>query len=124
MTDISIFEGGTNVTSEFTITKTLTGGVIGIQLQSTTPTLFESSNRTFIINVTAPAAVTYQTDITVTQSVSNSSLVVTNSTGTVVAPNSHTVVAGEGKAYSFTYTYTADSRVFIYRHRQYSKCVR
>jgi hypothetical protein len=109
VTEITVFEGGTNVTSEFTITKTLTGGVIGIQLQSTTPTLFESSNRTFIINVTAPAAVTYQTDITVTQSVSNSSLVVTNSTGTVVAPNSHTVVAGEGKAYSFTYTYTADS---------------
>lgn len=109
VTEITVFEGGTNVTSEFTITKTLTGGVIGIQLQSTTPTLFESSNRTFIINVTAPAAITYQTDITVTQSVSNSSLVVTNSTGTVVAPNSHTVVAGEGKAYSFTYTYTADS---------------
>ena len=109
VTDISIFEGGSNVTSEFTITKTLTGGVIGIQLESTTPTLFESSNRTFTINVTAPAAVTYQTDITVTQSVDNSSLVVTNSTGTVVAPNSHTVVAGEGKAYSFTYTYTADS---------------
>ena len=109
VTDITIFEGGTNVTSEFTITKTLSGGVIGIQLQSTTPTIFESSNRTFKINVTAPAAITYQTDITVTQSVSNSSLVVTNSTGTVVAPNSHTVVAGEGKAYSFTYTYTADS---------------
>ena len=109
VTDISIFEGGTNVTSEFTITKTLSGGVIGIQLQSTTPTIFESSNRTFTINVTAPAAITYQTDITVTQSVDNSSLVVTNSTGTVVAPNSHTVVAGEGKAYSFTYTYTADS---------------
>ena len=109
VTDISIFEGGSNVTSEFTITKTLTGGVIGIQLESTTPTIFESSNRTFIINVTAPAAVTYQTDITVTQSVDNSSLVVTNSTGTVVAPNSHTVIAGEGKAYSFTYTYTADS---------------
>ena len=109
VTDITIFEGGTNVTSEFTITKTLSGGAIGIQLQSTTPTIFESSNRTFIMNVTAPAAVTYQTDITVTQSVSNSSLVVTNSTGTVVAPNSHTVVAGEGKAYSFTYTYTADS---------------
>ena len=109
VTDITIFEGGTNVTSEFTITKTLSGGVIGIQLDSTTPTIFESSNRTFTINVTAPAAVTYQTDITVTQSVSNSSLVVTNSTGTVVAPNSHTVVAGEGKAYSFTYTYTADS---------------
>jgi len=109
VTDITIFEGGTNVTSEFTITKTLSGGVIGIQLQSTTPTIFESSNRTFIMNVNAPAAVTYQTDITVTQSVSNSSLVVTNSTGTVVAPNSHTVVAGEGKPYSFTYTYTADS---------------
>jgi len=107
--DISVFEGGSNVTSEFTITKTLSGGVIGIQLQSTTPTVFESSNRTFTINVTAPPAITYQTDITVTQSVSNSSLVVTNSTGTVVAPNSHTVVAGEGKAYSFTYTYTADS---------------
>ena len=109
VTDITIFEGGTNVTSEFTITKTLSGGVIGVQLQSTTPTVFESSNRTFIMNVTAPAAVTYQTDITVTQSVDNSSLVVTNSTGTVVAPNSHTVVAGESKAYSFTYTYTADS---------------
>ena len=109
VTDIGIFEGGSNVTSEFTITKTLTGGVIGIELESTTPTLFQSSNRTFTINVTAPAAVTYQTDITVTQSVDNSSLVVTNSTGTIVAPNSHTVIAGEGKPYSFTYTYTADS---------------
>lgn len=109
VTEITIFEGGTNVTSEFTITKTLTGGVIAIQLESTTPTVFESSNRTFTMNVTAPPAITYQTDITVTQSVSNSSLVVTNSTGSVVAPNSHTVVAGEGKAYSFTYTYTADS---------------
>ena len=109
VTEISVFEGSSNVTSEFTITKTLSGGVIGIQLESTTPTVFESSNRTFTINVTAPPAITYQTDITVTQSVSNSSLVVTNSTGTVVAPNSHTVVAGEGKAYSFTYTYTADS---------------
>ena len=109
VTEITVFEGGTNVTSEFTITKTLTGGVIGIELESTTPTLFQSSNRTFIVNVTAPAAITYQTDITVTQSVSNSSLVVTNSTVTVVAPNSHTVIAGEGKPYSFTYTYTADS---------------
>lgn len=110
VTDISIFEGATNVTSEFTITKTLGGGNrIIIGLESTTPSIFESSNRTFIVNVTAPAAVTYQTDITVTQNVTNSSLVVTNSTGTVVAPNSHTVVAGEGKPYSFTYTYTADS---------------
>jgi hypothetical protein len=109
VTDITIFEGGTNVTSEFTITKTLSGGVIGIKLDSTTPTIFESSNRTFTMNVTAPPAVTYQTDITVTQSVSNSSLVVRNSSGAVVSPNSHTVIEGEGKAYSFTYTYTASS---------------
>ena len=109
VTSITVFEGSTDVTSEFTITKTLTGGRIVINLASTTPTIFESSNRTFTVNVTAPAAVTYETDITVTQSVSHSSLEVTNSVGTVVAPNSHTVVAGEGKPYSFTYTYTADS---------------
>ena len=109
VTSITVFEGSTDVSSEFTITKTLTGGRIRINLAGTTPTIFESSNRTFKVNVTAPAAVNYQTDITVTQNVGNSSLVVTNSTGTVVAPNSHTVVAGEGKPYSFTYTYTADS---------------
>ena len=110
VTSITVFEGSTDVTSEFTITKTLGGGNrIRINLASTTPTIFESSNRTFKVNVTAPAAVTYQTDITVTQSVAHSSLEVTNSVGTVVAPNSHTVVAGEGKPYSFTYTYTADS---------------
>jgi hypothetical protein len=110
VTDISIFRSTQNVTSEFIITKTLgTDNRMVIRLISSTPSLFDNPFKTYTINVTAPAAVTYQTDITVTQSVSNSSLVVTNSTGTVVAPNSHTVVAGEGKAYSFTYTYTADS---------------
>ena len=110
VTSITVFEGSTDVTSEFTITKTLGGGNrMILNFASTTPDIFDFPNRTFTVNVTAPAAVTYQTDITVTQSVSHSSLVVTNSVGTVVAPNSHTVVAGEGKPYSFTYTYTADS---------------
>ena len=109
VTSITIFEGGSDVTNEFTITKTLNGQIIAIELNGTTPNVLQLPNRTFTVNVVAPAIVTYQTDITVTQSVSNSSLVVTNSTGTVVAPNSHTVVGGEGKPYSFTYTYTADS---------------
>tara|TARA_R110001606_G_scaffold270006_1_gene418502 strand:+ start:1023 stop:5117 length:4095 start_codon:yes stop_codon:yes gene_type:complete len=110
VTNITVFEGSTNVSSEFTITKTLdSNGIIVINLASSTPTIFESSNRTFIINVTATPTATYQTDITVTQNVTNSSLVVTNINGDVVGQNSHTVIAGEGKPYEFYYTYTADS---------------
>lgn len=110
VTSITVFEGSTNVTSDFTITKTLdSNGVIIINLASDTPAAFEDGDKFYTVNVTANPSTTYQTDITVTQNVSNTSLVVTDINGNTVAPNNHTVVAGEGKAFSFTYTYTADS---------------
>lgn len=109
VTAITVFEGATDVTGSFSITKTLVSGVIAIQFDGTTPAANDDGNKTYTVNVTASPTATYQTDITVTQSVLHSSLVVTDTTGTVVGPNFHTVIGGEGKNFFFTYTYTADS---------------
>ncbi len=109
VTAITVFEGATDVTGNFTITKTLVSGVIAIQFDGTTPTAVNDGNKTYTVNVTASPTATFQTDITVTQSVLHSSLVVTDTTGTVVGPNFHSVVGGTGKNFFFLYTYTADS---------------
>ena len=109
VTDITIFEGAVNVTGDFTITKTLVSGVINIQIEGTTPNASNDGNHAYTVNVTASPSVTYQTDIAIAQNVSHSSLVVTDTTGSVVGPNAHTVIGGVGKEFFFTYTYTADS---------------
>lgn len=109
VTSITVFEGSTNVTSQFSISKILSSGVIIIRLINYTPSVFEVSDHTYTVNVTASPSTTYQTDITVTQNVDNTSLTVTDAQGNVVGPNSHTVIAGAGKTFAFYYTYTADS---------------
>ena len=120
ITSLQLYEGATNVTSQYTIGATLTGDVMKITLSGNYPSASNDGNHTYSFHITAYNVASYTTTITLptASDVDNSSLTVTPDTSasypaskTDTDYNVSTLYPrGEaGDAYRYTLTYTADS---------------
>jgi len=120
ITSLQLYEGATNVTSDYTIGSTLTGDVMKITLSGNYPSASDDGDHTYSFHITATNVDVYQTTITLptASDVENCSLTVTpNVTATYPASradfeyNTSTLYPrGEtGDDYYYTLTYTADS---------------
>ena len=120
ITSLQLYEGATNVTSQYTIGATLTGDVMKITLSGNFPSDTNDGDHTYSFHITAYNVASYTTTITLptASDVENSSLTVTPDTSasypaskTDTDYNVSTLYPrGEvGDAYRYTLTYTADS---------------
>ena len=120
VTDIQLFEGGTNVTSSYTLGKYLSGDVMHITLDGNFPNLFNDGDHYYEFRITAYNIATLTTTITLPPSnaVNHASVnVVANGSTSFPASRNDTSynngvlypTGQDGDAYEYTVTYTADA---------------
>jgi hypothetical protein len=116
VTSIQLFEGGTNVSSQYTLDKVLVGDVMNITVGGNFPSASNDGNHTYSIHVTATNVDVYQTDISIPTTVQNASLSVYKdpsyeaSKADFEGNNSVLKPRGEsGDTYRYLLTYTANS---------------
>lgn len=120
VTDIQLFEGGTNVTSNYTLGKYLVGDVMHITLDGSFPNIFNDGDHYYEFRITAYNIATLTTTITLPPSnaVNHASVnvVANGSTSFPASRNDSSYNNGilyptgeDGDAYEYTITYTADA---------------
>ena len=120
VTDIQLFEGGTNVTSSYTLGKYLSGDVMHITLDGNFPNIFNDGDHYYEFRITAYNIATLTTTITLPPSnaVNHASVnVVANGSTSFPASRNDTSynngvlypTGEDGDAYEYTVTYTADA---------------
>ena len=120
ITSLQLYEGSTNVTSQYTLGKTLSGDVMNITIGGNFPSASNDGNHSYEIRITAYNIEAYTTTITLPASnaVNHASVNVTkNSSASYPASRDDTSFnngilypsGSSGDAYQYTITYTADS---------------
>ena len=116
VTSIQLFEGGTNVSSQYTLDKVLVGDVMNITVGGNFPSASNDGDHTYNIHVSATNVDVYQTDISIPTTVQNASLSVYKdpsyeaSKADFEGNNSVLKPRGEsGDTYRYLLTYTANS---------------
>ena len=120
ITSLQLYEGSTNVTSQYTLGKTLNGDVMNITIGGNFPSSSNDGNHSYEIRITAYNIEAYTTTITLPASnaVNHASVNVTkNSSASYPASRDDTSFnngilypsGSSGDAYEYTITYTADS---------------
>ena len=113
---IQLFEGPNNVTSQYTLSNSLSGDVMRVYVSGNFPDSFNDGDHTYQFRITAYNIASYTSTISLpsTNAVSHSSVEVTPNSSLAASRNGSftntlLVPAGEdGDAYEYTITYTAD----------------